>query len=531
MKRLLLIVLPLLLIVGCSKPVEDSTLINKDGLMYLPDSDTPYSGEVFTNYSTGEKEYQGTYENGLLVQYSYLNKDGTVKEPINGETLTDRGGLLYEVNGQKPYTGDVFELHKDGSRKYTGSLKGGKKDKLWTYWYENGQKWKENTYKDGKQDGLWTEWYENGQKWNEGTYSDGEIDGLFTEWYENGQKKSEGTLKDGLKQEGKWTYWYENGEKESERTFKDGKEEGKWTYWYDTGEIKREGIFKEGKEIGIWTSWVITDNEFGCFIGLKIKSDDILNYKVLKTIEKISNTLNPNESLFSIINESFYQSNEGFLEIKQMFNDSSSLKLSEIEKQQIIKHTQQRESIRNVLLSLDNSYTTVLINTNTISPDKIERIEETVERYETDDIDIDIYVPSIIQVEGDIKSPSVLQSIEKIKQFLKNNYDVEYSLSLSDHIKDLYSTVLDYDPDFKVIPESRDKINNLLTLYSMSGDPDDFSHLVDYDYTKTNILFYLPDKSELEKSKMVLELMKFIYELKLIEKFNIITYPIKYEYF
>ncbi|MBT5070364.1 MAG: hypothetical protein HOM59_09985, partial [Candidatus Marinimicrobia bacterium] len=48
MKRLLLIVLPLLLIVGCSqKPVEDTTLINKDGLMYTPDSDKPYTGEVF----------------------------------------------------------------------------------------------------------------------------------------------------------------------------------------------------------------------------------------------------------------------------------------------------------------------------------------------------------------------------------------------------------------------------------------------------------------------------------------------------
>ena len=52
MKKILLIVLPLLLIFGCSKPVEDSTLINKDGLMYLPESETPYSGEVFTNYSS-----------------------------------------------------------------------------------------------------------------------------------------------------------------------------------------------------------------------------------------------------------------------------------------------------------------------------------------------------------------------------------------------------------------------------------------------------------------------------------------------
>ena len=89
MKRLLLIVLPLLLIVGCSKP-------------------------------------------------------------INEETLIEKGGLLYEVNGQKPYTGDVFELYKDGSRKSIGTLKGGRVNGLWTIWYENGQKKGEGTFKDGK---------------------------------------------------------------------------------------------------------------------------------------------------------------------------------------------------------------------------------------------------------------------------------------------------------------------------------------------------------------------------------------------
>ena len=170
MKKTLLTILSLLLIVGCSqKPVDETTLIEKDGVMYLPDSDSPYSGEVFTNYSSGEKEYQGTYENGLLVTYSYLNKDGSVKEPVNMETLIDRGGNLFEINGQKPYTGDVFELYDNGNRKLSGKLKGGIKDGKWTEWYENGQKKYERTYKDGKMDGLSTEWYDNGQKKWEGT--------------------------------------------------------------------------------------------------------------------------------------------------------------------------------------------------------------------------------------------------------------------------------------------------------------------------------------------------------------------------
>ena len=190
MKRLLLIVLPLLLIVGCSKPVEDSTLINKDGLMYLHNSDKPYTGEVFMNYDTGEKLYQGTYENGLLVQYSYLNKDGTVKEPINYETtLIERDDLFYTKETNKPYSGQVFSLYKDGKKKEEGSLKDGKMiSKTEWEWYSNGQKSYEGTFKDGKLDGLGIYWYENGQKLKEETYKDGEL--ISQEcWDEDGNEK------------------------------------------------------------------------------------------------------------------------------------------------------------------------------------------------------------------------------------------------------------------------------------------------------------------------------------------------------
>mgnify|MGYP001345757765 CR=1 FL=1 len=54
---------------------------------------------------------------------------------------------------------------------------------------DNGQKEAEENYKDGKRDGLWTEWYENGQKKLEDNYKDGEWHGLCTEWYDNGQKE------------------------------------------------------------------------------------------------------------------------------------------------------------------------------------------------------------------------------------------------------------------------------------------------------------------------------------------------------
>ena len=183
MKKLLLIVLPLLLIVGCDKPVEESTLIEFKGLMYLPnteggpkrESDTPYSGEVFTNYDSGEKLYTARYQNGLLIDYSYLNKDGSLKNPVNGETLIERRRLFYEPNGQEPYSGEVFTLHDNGNRKISTRLKNGKYDGLYTEFYENGEKKHKVTYKYGKKHGKHIMWYDNGKIKFDKTYNNGKF--------------------------------------------------------------------------------------------------------------------------------------------------------------------------------------------------------------------------------------------------------------------------------------------------------------------------------------------------------------------
>lgn len=140
MKTKILFITLLLLIVGCSKSVEDSTLINKDGLVYLPDSDSPYSGEVFTNYDTGEKEYQGTYDNGLLVIYDFFNKDGTTKDPININTvLVKRGQEYFDRNTNIPYNGKVFSLFENGNIKTEGVLINGFKKGNWKIHGFNGK--------------------------------------------------------------------------------------------------------------------------------------------------------------------------------------------------------------------------------------------------------------------------------------------------------------------------------------------------------------------------------------------------------
>jgi predicted RND superfamily exporter protein len=126
------------------------------------------------------------------------------------------------------------------------------------------------------------------------------------------------------------------------------------------------------------------------------------------------------------------------------------------------------------------------------------------------------------RIEGDIKSPETLKKMELIQTFIQNNPDVATSISIADIIKLMHKTVMDDDPVYDVIPDTRDKVNNLFTLYSMSGDPDDFESLVDYDYETGLITAFMRSVSTKEIAKFVDEIDKFI-ENELDNDLNITT--------
>ena len=93
MRKLLLITLPLLLIVGCSKePINyENTLIKRDGLYTnwykngqkwyeLTIKDGKFDG-LYTNwYENGQKSFEGTHQDGELISKKYWNEDGSVKK-------------------------------------------------------------------------------------------------------------------------------------------------------------------------------------------------------------------------------------------------------------------------------------------------------------------------------------------------------------------------------------------------------------------------------------------------------------------
>jgi len=318
MKRLLLIVLPLLLIVGCSqKPINLTSLEEDEGVYYK--NNEGYSGPIFFNSSfIGNIIFAGSYEKG----------DGYLKDGKRDSLWTTwyENGLDTLYRAQETPDGGIEESEFVVGKRSESIYRDGELNGLYTFWYENGKKKLETKYQDGIEEGISTFWdlnpsqtSYNGKLNYQGedgvfltfhnaedkyfphdasktqikshiTYKNGDKVGLWTEWDENGQKKSEINYKYS-EYNGKWTEWYENGNKKVECHYKNGNDSedygytletnkgnrinrkilgvpphglnGKYTYWYENGNKKSEGFWKVPKsrsyqkqyQVGQWTEW------------------------------------------------------------------------------------------------------------------------------------------------------------------------------------------------------------------------------------------------------------------------------------
>ena len=227
---------------------------------------------------------------------SYLAKP----EGVNAYELRGRGeeGLLYIRDSETPYTGKAFSMYESGQKESESNFKDGKPDGFWMSWHENGQKKSESNHKDGQlvegSEKFWNNKGEPVDSWietitkpveekvlevkeevkseelvaetkpklegvnaeelepREGVVylkgSDTPYTGKSFRLYDNGQKATEVNWKDG-KQDGLFVQWNEVGQKEAEINFKDGKENGLWTEWYENGQKKTEGNYKNGKPV------------------------------------------------------------------------------------------------------------------------------------------------------------------------------------------------------------------------------------------------------------------------------------------
>jgi predicted RND superfamily exporter protein len=92
-----------------------------------------------------------------------------------------------------------------------------------------------------------------------------------------------------------------------------------------------------------------------------------------------------------------------------------------------------------------------------------------------------------------IKSPSILKKIASLQEFAEKDAIVGGTISIADYIRRMNKVMNENREEFNTIPDNREAVAQYLLLYSLSGDPDDFDEVVDYDYRQANVIVMLKD--------------------------------------
>lgn len=97
-----------------------------------------------------------------------------------------------------------------------------------------------------------------------------------------------------------------------------------------------------------------------------------------------------------------------------------------------------------------------------------------------------------VMIEGDIKDPGIMKGIDKLTLSLEGMESVGGVFSISQAVREMSKAI--YSPDegyYDQIPETREGIAQMFELYNMSGNPDDFSQMMNLENTKAHILVRL----------------------------------------
>ena len=109
-----------------------------------------------------------------------------------------------------------------------------------------------------------------------------------------------------------------------------------------------------------------------------------------------------------------------------------------------------------------------------------------------------------VLVNGDIKSPEILKNLDYYENELKNVKGVGNTSSIASLVKEMSKALNDKgDSYYDKIPDSREAVAQYFELYSMSGDPEDFEQIVDFDYRNTLLSVRINDGSNRTLKKVL----------------------------
>ena len=125
-----------------------------------------------------------------------------------------------------------------------------------------------------------------------------------------------------------------------------------------------------------------------------------------------------------------------------------------------------------------------------------------------------------VLVEGDIKDPDILKKMDSIQTFISTNEHIGVSYSIADVVKRMHQVIMDDSAEYAVVPQSKDKVSNLFSMYSVSGNPDELSDLVAHDFSSALITSFSSAMSTDEVFKFVQSVNNMI-DQNMLEKLQV----------
>ncbi|MBN2602065.1 MAG: RND family transporter [Candidatus Marinimicrobia bacterium] len=115
-----------------------------------------------------------------------------------------------------------------------------------------------------------------------------------------------------------------------------------------------------------------------------------------------------------------------------------------------------------------------------------------------------------IKAEGDIKDPIVLRKMEQLCDYLEQEPTVTRTISIVDYIKKMNKAFNGDSSQYYVLPDTREAVAQYLLLFSISGDEDDLSQVVDYDYRQAQILARVNETSSVSLNRLLKDTRQYV---------------------
>ncbi|GAB4141556.1 MAG: hypothetical protein Fur0041_16770 [Bacteroidia bacterium] len=213
------------------------------GVGHSDEKDNPIGEWIYFYSRSGHIRARGNFnkEGKRDGVWTWYYDDGTLKEKIT------------YVNGQRQ--GEDFMYYKSGVLKSKSNYD---KDKLsgpYEQYAVHGGIEEKGAFLDDKPDGVVKLFYPNGTLKTEITYKNGKFEGLAKVYSIDGKIRREINFVNG-KRQGISKDYYSDGKIQAEGENKLDEPIGNWKYYYEDGKIMREGAFKDkGLKDGLWKEY------------------------------------------------------------------------------------------------------------------------------------------------------------------------------------------------------------------------------------------------------------------------------------